>query len=95
MGLSREEEEETECGAVCGRYQGFQNTAEEIITARDGAITFGVLAELLIDLYEFSGTGINIRGQLTSNAAPIRLVDILAALPRVSRHKHAKLKAFR
>lgn len=60
-GLSREEEEETECGAVCGRYQGFQNTAEEIITVRDGAITFGVLAELLIDLYEFSGTGINIR----------------------------------
>lgn len=39
---------------MCGRYQGFQNTAEEIITARDGAITFGVLAELLIDLYEFS-----------------------------------------
>ncbi|EFO61237.1 Phosphomannomutase-2 [Giardia lamblia P15] len=69
--LSREEEKETECGAVCGGYQGFQNPAEEIITTRDGAIILGVLAELLIDLYEFSGTGINIRKpaneQLSSN----------------------------
>lgn len=58
---SKEDKEERKCGAVCACYQGFQRSVHKVTTARDGAILLGILAELIIDLYEFSGSGISIK----------------------------------
>lgn len=48
---------EHSCGAVCAHYQGLHRPDNDIIIARDGAVILGIISELVIDLYEFSGSG--------------------------------------
>lgn len=52
---------DSDCGAACAHYQGVNQTNNEILIAKDGAIMLGIMSELLIDIYEFFGSSVNIQ----------------------------------